>query len=94
MSSTPRYSICETGFLCAGLGTRFLPATKLMPKELLPIIDKPVIQYAVEEAVAAGIADLIFVTGRTRRATEDHFDASPGLERARYLPGRARGIGA
>ena len=64
------------------MGTRFLPATKAMPKELLPIIDKPIIQYAVEEAVAAGITDLIFVTGRTKRAIEDHFDANPELERA------------
>ena len=69
-------------FPVAGLGTRFLPATKAMPKELLPIIDKPIIQYAVEEAVAAGITDLIFVTGRTKRAIEDHFDANPELERA------------
>ena len=69
-------------FPVAGLGTRFLPATKAMPKELLPVIDKPIIQYAVEEAVAAGITDLIFVTGRTKRAIEDHFDANPELERA------------
>jgi len=55
-------------FPVAGLGTRFLPATKAMPKELLPIVDKPIIQYAVEEAIAAGITDLIFVTGRTKRA--------------------------
>lgn len=67
-------------FPVAGLGTRFLPATKAMPKELLPIIDKPIIQYAVEEAVAAGIANLIFVTGRTKRAIEDHFDTNPELE--------------
>ena len=59
-----------------------MPATKAMPKELLPIIDKPIIQYAVEEALAAGITDLIFVTGRTKRAIEDHFDANPELERA------------
>lgn len=59
-------------FPVAGLGTRFLPATKAMPKELLPIVDKPIIQYAVEEAIAAGITDLIFVTGRTKRAIEDH----------------------
>ncbi|MEZ5752424.1 MAG: UTP--glucose-1-phosphate uridylyltransferase [Paracoccaceae bacterium] len=67
-------------FPVAGLGTRFLPATKAMPKELLPIIDKPIIQYAVEEAVAAGITDLVFVTGRTKRAIEDHFDANLELE--------------
>jgi UTP--glucose-1-phosphate uridylyltransferase len=68
-------------FPVAGLGTRFLPATKAMPKELLPIIDKPIIQYAVEEAIAAGITELIFITGRTKRAIEDHFDANPELER-------------
>ncbi|WP_299356646.1 UTP--glucose-1-phosphate uridylyltransferase GalU [uncultured Shimia sp.] len=67
-------------FPVAGLGTRFLPATKAMPKELLPIIDKPVIQFAVEEAVDAGITDLVFVTGRTKRAIEDHFDGNPELE--------------
>lgn len=69
-------------FPVAGLGTRFLPATKAMPKELLPLIDKPIIQYAVEEAIEAGITDLIFVTGRTKRAIEDHFDSNPELERA------------
>ena len=67
-------------FPVAGLGTRFLPATKAMPKEMLPVVDKPLIQYAVEEAVAAGITDLIFVTGRSKRSIEDHFDASPELE--------------
>jgi UTP--glucose-1-phosphate uridylyltransferase len=67
-------------FPVAGLGTRFLPATKAMPKEMLPIVDKPLIQYAAEEAVAAGITELIFVTGRNKRAIEDHFDASPELE--------------
>lgn len=64
-----------------GLGTRFLPATKAMPKEMIPVVDKPLIQYAVEEAVAAGITDLIFVTGRNKRSIEDHFDNSPELER-------------
>lgn len=67
-------------FPVAGLGTRFLPATKAMPKELLPIIDKPIIQYAVEEAIAAGITDLVFVTGRAKRAIGDHFDANLELE--------------
>lgn len=80
--SAPHRRIRKAVFPVAGLGTRFLPATKAMPKELLPIIDKPIIQYAVEEAVAAGITDLIFVTGRTKRAIEDHFDANPELERA------------
>lgn len=82
MTRTPHPVIRKAVFPVAGLGTRFLPATKAMPKELLPIIDKPIIQYAVEEAVAAGITDLIFVTGRTKRAIEDHFDANPELERA------------
>lgn len=67
-------------FPVAGLGTRFLPATKAMPKEMLPVVDKPLIQYAVEEAVAAGVTELIFVTGRSKRAIEDHFDSAPELE--------------
>ena len=66
-------------FPVAGLGTRFLPATKAMPKELLPVIDKPLIQFAVEEAIEAGCTDLIFVTGRTKRTIEDHFDSNPEL---------------
>ena len=69
-------------FPVAGLGTRFLPATKAMPKELLPIVDKPLIQFAVEEAIAAGIDTLIFVTGRNKRAIEDHFDNHQELEMA------------
>ncbi|HLS52231.1 MAG TPA: UTP--glucose-1-phosphate uridylyltransferase GalU [Burkholderiaceae bacterium] len=68
-------------FPVAGQGTRFLPATKAMPKEMLPIVDKPLIQYAVEEAIAAGITDLVFITGRNKRAIEDHFDSAPELER-------------
>jgi len=67
-------------FPVAGFGTRFLPATKAMPKELLPVVDKPLIQYAAEEAIAAGIDTLIFVTGRNKRAIEDHFDANNELE--------------
>lgn len=67
-------------FPVAGLGTRFLPATKAMPKEMLPVVDKPLIQYAVEEAVAAGVTELIFVTGRSKRAIEDHFDSALELE--------------
>ncbi|MGD7024731.1 UTP--glucose-1-phosphate uridylyltransferase GalU [Rossellomorea vietnamensis] len=66
----------------AGLGTRFLPATKAMPKEILPIVDKPTIQYIVEEAIASGIEDIIIVTGKGKRAIEDHFDAAPELERS------------
>ncbi|MCP3761383.1 UTP--glucose-1-phosphate uridylyltransferase GalU [Domibacillus sp. A3M-37] len=65
----------------AGLGTRFLPATKALPKEMLPIVDKPTIQYIVEEAIASGIEDIIIVTGKGKRAIEDHFDASAELER-------------
>ncbi len=76
-------------FPVAGFGTRFLPATKAMPKELLPIVDKPLIQYAVEEAIAAGIDTLIFITGRNKRAIEDHFDANNELEALL----RARGKG-
>ena len=67
-------------FPVAGLGTRFLPATKANPKEMLPIVDKPLIQYAVEEAVAAGITELIFVTSSSKRAIEDHFDSNFELE--------------
>jgi UTP--glucose-1-phosphate uridylyltransferase len=74
-------------FPVAGFGTRFLPATKAMPKELLPIINKPLIQYAVEEAIAAGIDTLIFITGRNKRAIEDHFDSNPELEAALELKG-------
>lgn len=69
-------------FPVAGLGTRFLPATKANPKEMMPIVDKPLIQYAVEEAVAAGVTELIFVTGRGKRAIEDHFDHAVELEAA------------
>lgn len=65
----------------AGLGTRFLPATKAMPKEMLPVVDKPIIQYVVEEAVAAGIEDILIITGRGKRAIEDHFDRSIELEK-------------
>ena len=67
-------------FPVAGLGSRFLPATKATPKEMLPIVDKPLIQFAVEEAVAAGLTDMIFVTGRTKRIIEDHFDKAYELE--------------
>ncbi|MET0208616.1 MAG: UTP--glucose-1-phosphate uridylyltransferase GalU, partial [Burkholderiaceae bacterium] len=67
-------------FPVAGLGTRFLPATKAQPKEMLPVVDKPLIQYAVEEAYAAGIREMIFVTGRSKRPIEDHFDMAYELE--------------
>ena len=75
-------------FPVAGFGTRFLPATKAMPKELLPIVDKPLIQYAAEEAIAAGIDTLIFVTGRNKRAIEDHFDNNQELEMALRAKGK------
>jgi UTP--glucose-1-phosphate uridylyltransferase len=67
-------------FPVAGMGSRFLPATKAQPKEMLPIVDKPLIQYAVEEAVAAGITEMVFITGRNKRAIEDHFDTAYELE--------------
>ena len=72
--------ITKAVFPVAGLGSRFLPATKAQPKEMLPIVDKPLIQYAVEEAVAAGITDMVFITGRNKRAIEDHFDKAYELE--------------
>ncbi|MBI3523620.1 MAG: UTP--glucose-1-phosphate uridylyltransferase GalU [Betaproteobacteria bacterium] len=75
-------------FPVAGLGTRFLPATKASPKEMMPIVDKPLIQFAVEEAVAAGITDMIFVTGRSKRAIEDHFDKAYELESELEIRGK------
>lgn len=75
-------------FPVAGRGTRFLPATKASPKEMLPIVDKPLIQYAVEEAIEAGVEKLVFVTGSTKRAIEDHFDVDAELERALELSGK------
>ena len=72
--------ITKAVFPVAGMGTRFLPATKASPKEMMPIVDKPLIQYAVEEAIAAGITELIFVTGRHKRAIEDHFDKAFEME--------------
>jgi UTP--glucose-1-phosphate uridylyltransferase len=76
----PPQRVRKAVFPVAGLGTRFLPATKASPKEMLPIVDKPLIQYAVEEAHAAGIQHMIFVTGRSKRAIEDHFDTAYELE--------------
>ncbi|MBE10836.1 MAG: UTP--glucose-1-phosphate uridylyltransferase [Rhodospirillaceae bacterium] len=84
MSSLVRKAIFPVG----GLGTRFLPATKAMPKEMLPVVDKPLIQYAVEEAAAAGIEEFIFVTGRGKSAIEDHFDVSYELEQTLGERGR------
>src|SRR6201988_2387976 len=80
MASTPK-SVLRTGvFPVAGRGTRFLPATKASPKEMLPVVDKPLIQYAVEEALAAGAQRLVFITGASKRAIEDHFDSDQELE--------------
>ncbi|MHB1951568.1 MAG: UTP--glucose-1-phosphate uridylyltransferase GalU [Acidiferrobacteraceae bacterium] len=77
-------------FPVAGLGTRFLPATKASPKEMLPIVDKPLIQYAAEEAIEAGITELIFVTGRSKRAIEDHFDKAYELEAELEVRGKTK----
>ncbi|HEX7558808.1 MAG TPA: UTP--glucose-1-phosphate uridylyltransferase GalU [Usitatibacter sp.] len=82
--------VTKAVFPVAGLGTRFLPATKASPKEMMPIVDKPLIQYAVEEAVAAGITDLIFITGRGKRAIEDHFDKAYELEAELQAHGKTK----
>ena len=81
--------ITKAILLVAGFGTRFLPATKAIPKEMLPLVDKPVIQYLVEEAVAAGMREIIFVTGKNKHAIEDHFDRMPELEY--FLESRGKG---
>src|SRR5689334_22181543 len=73
-------SVTKAVIPAAGLGTRFLPATKAQPKEMLPVVDKPAIQYVVEEAVAAGIDDILIITGRSKRSLEDHFDRNFELE--------------
>jgi UTP--glucose-1-phosphate uridylyltransferase len=73
----------------AGKGTRFLPATKASPKEMLPVVDKPLIQYAVEEALAAGATNLVFITGRHKRAIEDHFDSDAELEQLLEAKGKS-----
>jgi UTP--glucose-1-phosphate uridylyltransferase len=77
-----RPKVSAAVFPVAGRGTRFLPATKASPKEMLPIVDKPLIQYAVEEAIEAGVTRLVFITGSSKRAIEDHFDADSELEQA------------
>ena len=77
-------------FPVAGRGTRFLPATKASPKEMLPIVDKPLIQYAAEEALAAGARKLVFITGSSKRAIEDHFDTDHELEEALEAQGKTR----
>jgi UTP--glucose-1-phosphate uridylyltransferase len=86
--SAQRKPIRTVVFPVAGRGTRFLPATKASPKEMLPIVDKPLIQYAAEEALAAGATQLVFVTGSAKRAIEDHFDSAPELEAALEAQGK------
>ena len=81
MTDTTRKRLRKVVFPAAGLGTRFLPATKALPKEMMPLVDKPVIQYGVEEAVASGCDEIIIVTGRGKGAMEDHFDISYELEK-------------
>ena len=88
MAQTPNTPVRKAVFPVAGLGTRFLPATKASPKEMLPVVDKPLIQYAVEEAYEAGIRDMIFVTGRSKRAIEDHFDTAYELENELQTAGK------
>lgn len=85
--------ITKAIFPVAGLGTRFLPATKASPKEMLPIVDKPIIQYAAEEAIQAGITELIFVTGRNKRSIEDHFDKAYELEHELEARGKKKILG-
>ncbi len=80
-------------FPVAGRGTRFLPATKAMPKEMMPVVDKPLVQYAVEEALQAGVDRLVFITGSSKRAIEDHFDIDPELERALEVAGKEELLG-
>ena len=88
MRPTSRPAIRTAVFPVAGRGTRFLPATKASPKEMLPVVDKPLIQYAVEEALAAGAQRLVFITGASKRAIEDHFDSAPELEAALEAQGK------
>jgi UTP--glucose-1-phosphate uridylyltransferase len=85
--------VCKAVFPVGGLGTRFLPATKAMPKEMLPVVDKPLIQWAVEEAQAAGIEEFIFVTGRGKTALEDHFDHSVELNQMLADSGKTAELG-
>jgi UTP--glucose-1-phosphate uridylyltransferase len=84
-----RSAIRTAVFPVAGRGTRFLPATKASPKEMLPVVDKPLIQYAVEEALAAGARRLVFITGASKRAIEDHFDSDPELEQLLHSQGKS-----
>ena len=80
MTENKSFSVTKAVIPAAGLGTRFLPATKATPKEMLPVVDRPAIQYVVEEAIRAGLNDVLMITGRNKRALEDHFDRVPGLE--------------
>jgi UTP--glucose-1-phosphate uridylyltransferase len=89
MRMTPKSVIRTAVFPVAGRGTRFLPATKASPKEMLPVVDKPLIQYAVEEALAAGVTRLVFVTGASKRAIEDHFDSDQELEQLLERQGKS-----
>ena len=89
MLSIPRKRVRKAVLPAAGLGTRFLPATKAQPKEMLPLVDKPLIQYVVEECVASGIENIIIVTGRGKNSIEDHFDSSPELEKFLESKGKA-----
>jgi UTP--glucose-1-phosphate uridylyltransferase len=89
MRLTPKSVIRTAVFPVAGRGTRFLPATKASPKEMLPVVDKPLIQYAVEEALAAGVTRLVFVTGASKRAIEDHFDSDQELEQLLERQGKS-----
>src|SRR5256712_7220624 len=88
MGKEARQKVRKAVFPAAGLGTRFLPATKAQPKEMLPLVDKPIIQYVIEEAVAAGLTNIIIVTGRGKNAIEDHFDTS--YELAKLLEARGK----
>src|SRR5438034_807090 len=82
------HRITKVVFPAAGLGTRFLPATKALPKEMLPLVDKPLIQYGVEEAIASGFTDIVIITGRGKTAIEDHFDVSFELEHLLEMRGK------
>ncbi len=94
MSENSNAAVSKAVIPVAGLGTRFLPATKATPKEMLPVVDKPAIQYVVEEAVHAGLNDILMITGRNKRPLEDHFDRVDGLERALEKKGDAEKLAA
>ena len=93
-TATAKDEITKAVIPAAGLGTRFLPATKATPKEMLPVIDTPAIQYVVEEAVAAGLRDVLMITGRGKRLIEDHFDRNQELEEALEAKGDEAGLAA